>query len=353
MKTVDEVLKSLGGVSKVAQELGLFRNAPHKWKARGIPSRYAAWASHATGIPLHELPTAELLSGSVPAIQQQDISTSKFKRVSVEQFVTELYAAEDQKAALRKAAGEMPSWDLTPRQMCDIELILNGAFSPLRGFLTEDDYSSVCENMRLAGGVGPKGELWPMPVTLDVSDKFAEAATIGSKVALRDPEGVVIAILTVSSNWQPNKSKEAELVFGADDNAHPAVAYLHDEAGDWYLGGELLGVDAPTHYDYRADRHSPNELRALFKKWGWNRVVAFQTRNPLHKAHQELTMRAAKSAGANLLIHPIVGMTKPGDVDHFTRVRCYEAVLEQYPAATTQLSLLNLAMRMAGPREAL
>jgi sulfate adenylyltransferase len=130
------------------------------------------------------------------------------------------------------------------------------------------------------------------------------------------------------------------------------VAYLHRKAGPVYLGGPVTGLQAPIHYDFRARRDTPNELRALFRKLGWRKVVAFQTRNPLHRAHQELTFRAAREAEANLLIHPVVGLTKPGDVDHFTRVRCYEAVLDHYPAATTTMSLLNLAMRMAGPREA-
>jgi sulfate adenylyltransferase len=150
----------------------------------------------------------------------------------------------------------------------------------------------------------------------------------------------------------PDKAREAEKVFGADDIAHPAVYYLHHNAGPVYLGGPVTGIQPPTHYDFRARRDTPNELRAYFRKLGWRRVVAFQTRNPLHRAHQELTFRAAREAQANLLIHPVVGMTKPGDVDHFTRVRCYEAVLDKYPSATTTMSLLNLAMRMAGPREA-
>ena len=143
-----------------------------------------------------------------------------------------------------------------------------------------------------------------------------------------------------------------QVAFGADDAAHPAVNYLHNTAGKVYLGGPVTGIQQPVHYDFRGRRDTPNELRALFRKLGWRKVVAFQTRNPLHRAHQELTFRAAKEAQANLLIHPVVGMTKPGDVDHFTRVRCYEAVLDKYPQSTTNMSLLNLAMRMGGPREA-
>ena len=163
---------------------------------------------------------------------------------------------------------------------------------------------------------------------------------------------MILAILSVSDKWSPDKAREAEKVYGANDLAHPAVNYLMNVAGPVYLGGAVVGLQQPIHYDYRARRDTPNELRAYFRKMGWRRIVAFQTRNPLHRAHQELTFRAAKEAQANLLIHPVVGLTKPGDIDHFTRVRCYEAVLDKYPAATTHLSLLNLAMRMAGPREA-
>lgn len=261
--------------------------------------------------------------------------------------IPELYVSEASAAALKDDAGRMPSWDLTPRQICDLELLMNGGFNPLKGFLTQADYDGVVSDMRLTSGA-----LWPMPITLDVSETFAEGLEPGTDIALRDQEGVILAIMSLTDKWVPNKALEAEKVFGADDLAHPAVNYLHNVAGPVYLGGPVKGLQAPTHYDFRARRNTPNELRTMFKKLGWSRVVAFQTRNPLHRAHQELTFRAAREAQANLLIHPVVGMTKPGDVDHFTRVRCYEAVLDKYPAATTNLSLLNLAMRMAGPREA-
>ncbi|MBZ0127498.1 MAG: bifunctional sulfate adenylyltransferase/adenylylsulfate kinase [Rhodobacteraceae bacterium] len=261
--------------------------------------------------------------------------------------IPELYVSYDSAQKLKHEAGDLPSWDLSPRQICDLELLMNGGFNPLKGFLTEADYNNVVDNMRLADGT-----LWPMPITLDVSGKFAEGVETGQDIALRDQEGVILAILSVSDKWTPDKSHEAEAVFGADDIAHPAVNYLHNVAGPVYLGGAITGLQQPIHYDFRARRDTPNELRALFRKLGWRKVVAFQTRNPLHRAHQELTFRAAREAQANLLIHPVVGMTKPGDVDHFTRVRCYEAVLDQYPSSTTTMSLLNLAMRMGGPREA-
>lgn len=240
-----------------------------------------------------------------------------------------------------------PSWDLTPRQLCDIEMLLSGAFAPLKGFLNQQDYDSVVANLRLADG-----SLWPMPITLDVSASFAEHVQVGETIELRDPEGVLIACMQLESIWIPNKIVEAEQVFGSNDHLHPAVYYLHHKAGAVYLGGSLELVELPQHYDYRQHRHTPIELKALFKKLGWHKVVAFQTRNPMHRAHQELTFRAARELEANLLIHPVVGMTKPGDIDHFTRVRCYEQLIKNYPEQTTFLSLLHLAMRMAGPREA-
>ncbi len=262
--------------------------------------------------------------------------------------IPELYVSWESAQKLKLEAAELTSWDLTARQICDLELLMNGGFYPLKGFLGREDYDSVVETMRLADG-----SLWPMPITLDVSEDFAAGLEEGQDIALRDQEGVILATMTVTDIWTPDKRREAEKVFGADDVAHPAVNYLHNTAGPVYLGGPVVGIQQPVHYDFRARRDTPNELRAFFRKLGWRRIVAFQTRNPLHRAHQELTFRAAREAQANLLIHPVVGMTKPGDVDHFTRVRCYEAVLDQYPAATTTMSLLNLAMRMAGPREAL
>jgi sulfate adenylyltransferase len=261
--------------------------------------------------------------------------------------IPELFVSPESAAKLKAEAGEMPSWDLTARQVCDLELLMNGGFAPLKGFLGKDDYEGVVEGMRLADGT-----LWPMPITLDVSEAFAEKMSEGQDIVLRDPEGVILAVMSVSSIYRPDKAREAEMVFGADDLAHPAVNYLHNTAGPVYLGGPVMGIQQPVHYDFRARRDTPNELRAYFRKLGWRKIVAFQTRNPLHRAHQELTFRAAREAQANLLIHPVVGLTKPGDVDHFTRVRCYEAVLDKYQPSTTTMSLLNLAMRMAGPREA-
>ncbi len=260
----------------------------------------------------------------------------------------DLYLDQAAADAERKKAMDYLSWDLTPRQLCDIELLLNGAFSPLEGFLSQADYDGVVKEMRLGDGT-----LWPMPITLDVSEAFAANLEAGAHIALRDQEGVLIATMEVGDVWTPDKEAEARGVFGATDQAHPGVHYLMNLAHPVYVGGRLRGVEPPIHYDFRHLRDTPAELRQRLQKLGWRKVVAFQTRNPMHRAHQELTFRAARDVEANLLIHPVVGMTKPGDVDHFTRVRCYERLLHHYPEQTTSLSLLPLAMRMAGPREAL
>jgi sulfate adenylyltransferase len=258
-----------------------------------------------------------------------------------------LYLDEAQVKAEKARARDLPSLDLNMRQLCDIEMLLNGAFSPLEGFLDEKDYKSVCKDMRLASGV-----LWPMPINLDVKPELADKLKVGDELALRDAEGVLIATLKVGSIYRPDKALEAKSVFGTNDEAHPGVSYLMRRSGDVYLGGKLRGVEAPSHYDFKHLRDTPQEMRDRFQKLGWRKVVAFQTRNPMHRAHQELTFRAAKDVEANLLINPTVGMTKPGDVDHFTRVRCYEHLVKAYPEQTTALSLLPLAMRMGGPREA-
>lgn len=269
-------------------------------------------------------------------------------RGMAEVAVRELYLPADKAQAERRKAADYPSWDLSRRQICDLELLLNGAFSPLDGFLTRADYDRVVDEMRLSDG-----SLWPMPIVLDVSEAFAGQIEEGQRIALRDPEGVLLAVMEIEDLWQPDKAREARQVYGSEDTAHPGVAYLRDRTQPVYVGGKVFGIEAPTHYDYAHLRDTPLELRAKFQKWGWKRVVAFQTRNPMHRAHQELTFRAAQRAEANLLIQPVVGLTKPGDVDHFTRVRCYEHLLHRYPEQTTTLSLLPLAMRMAGPREAL
>ena len=263
--------------------------------------------------------------------------------------LVQLIAQPERIAELKAHSKEWSSWDLTGRQLCDLELLLAGGFSPLRGFMTRADYEGVCHNMRLANGT-----LWPMPITLDVTEEFAKKLTPGtSKIALRDPEGVMLAVLSVEEVWQPDRKAEAQAVFASTSPAHPGAEYVINKANPWYVGGSLEGIQIPSHYDFRNLRLTPAEVRAEFARVGWRRVVAFQTRNPMHRAHVELAFRAAKQVEANLLINPVVGMTKPGDVDYFTRVRCYQLLLPKFPQSTAKLSLLPLAMRMGGPREAI
>jgi sulfate adenylyltransferase len=250
-------------------------------------------------------------------------------------------------AEMRSASKGWPSWDLTPRQICDLELLLNGGFSPLRGFLGRADYESVVERMRLADGT-----LWPIPVVLDLPEDRASKLKRGDVLALRDAEGVMLAAMHVEEIFAPDRKAEAQKVYGTTDPFHPGVRHVLENTHPVYVGGRLEGVQAPIHYDFRSLRRTPAEVRHEFERLGWRRVVAFQTRNPIHRAHFELTFRAAREAEANVLIHPVVGMTKPGDLDHYTRVRCYEAILPHFPPDTAMMSLLPLAMRMAGPREA-
>lgn len=255
---------------------------------------------------------------------------------------------------------KLPSYTLTERQLCDLELILNGGFSPLTGFLNEEDYNSVVQDMRLSSVVDEetgKGLLWSMPITLDVSEQTAKSFKIGDKVVLEDlRDDKKLAVLTIESIYKPQKDVEAKQVFRGDPE-HPAVKYLIETAGEYYIGGSIQGLDYPTHYDYVLLRKTPTELRKEFEKLGWHqqKIVAFQTRNPMHRAHRELTVRAAKDLGedGHILVHPVVGLTKPGDIDHHTRVKVYQQILKKYPDGLATISLLPLAMRMGGDREAL
>lgn len=251
---------------------------------------------------------------------------------------------------LISASNLVPSLSLilTQRQLCDLELIMNGGFSPLNTFMNRKDYERVVEEMRLSDGT-----LWPMPITFDIQAKNLEKINESAVIALKNPEGFLLAYLTVEEIWQPNKWVEAEKVFGTKDFAHPGVYYLMNHTGDYYVSGKLTKVQAPQHFDFTHLRRTPEELKSYFEERGIKKVVAFQTRNPMHRAHLELTIRAARESDAHLLINPSVGMTKPGDVDYFTRVKCYQKLLKHFPEGSTTLSILPLAMRMGGPREAL
>ncbi|KAF2184824.1 sulfate adenylyltransferase [Zopfia rhizophila CBS 207.26] len=251
---------------------------------------------------------------------------------------------------LYEEAEKLPAIVLSERQLCDLELILSGGFSPLEGFMNEKDYNGVVTNLRLADG-----NLFSIPITLDVSNETIEEVGVkpGARIALRDfRDDRNLAIITVEDIYLPDKKREAKEVFGGDEE-HPAIRYLFNSAQEFYVGGKVEAIDRLNHYDYVGLRYTPAELRLHFDKLGWSKVVAFQTRNPMHRAHRELTVRAARARQANVLIHPVVGLTKPGDIDHFTRVRVYQALLPRYPNGMAVLGLLPLAMRMGGPREAI
>ena len=243
--------------------------------------------------------------------------------------------------------GNTPSLILTDRQLCDLELILNGSFNPIQGFMGQNDYNEVLENMRLENG-----SIWTIPINLDVSEEFAEKIKLHEDIILKDKEGFSLAHLKVSDIWEPDFKKESEIVFRTTSHAHPGVNYLFSHTKRFYIGGKLKLISDPRHYDYKEYRHTPRQLKKIFEKLNWDKIIAFQTRNPLHRAHVEMINRAIKHKDANLLLHPVVGMTKPGDVNHYTRLRCYQSVLKHFDKGKALLSLLPLAMRMAGPREA-
>ena len=248
----------------------------------------------------------------------------------------------------RAQSSDLPSWDLTQHQVSDLELIMNGAFSPLDGFMCRRDYDSVLERMRLADG-----NLWPMPITLDVSTEFAGKIATGDDIALRDIEGVVLAVMKIESIWHPDIQAEAERVFGTLRTEHPGVSAFLNRSQSVYLGGPVTCIAFSTHYNFTEFRHTPANLRAQFAARGWDRVVAYQTRNPLHPAGLELALHVARTSNAALLIHPTVSAILPGDIDSATRMRCYQHVMKRLNSKDTLLSVLPLAMRLAGPREAL
>ncbi|MDB4859667.1 bifunctional sulfate adenylyltransferase/adenylylsulfate kinase [Candidatus Marinimicrobia bacterium] len=251
--------------------------------------------------------------------------------------------------SIKNEAVKLPHIVLSERQLCDLELILNSGFNPLKSFLSRADYESVIKNMRLENG-----KLWPIPIILDVKKEDLEInIKLNKKIALRDKEGFLIAIIKIKEIWKPDKKEEANLIYGTNDINHPGVKQLFNKTNDYYVSGPIENAVFPHHYDFQLLRHTPTELRHQFDKMGWKKIVAFQTRNPMHRAHKEIAFKAAIENDANLLIHPVVGQTKEGDVNHFTRVRCYQEILNHFPKGTTTLSLLPLAMRMAGPKEAL
>ena len=260
--------------------------------------------------------------------------------------LVDLVPKEEDRAELTRYAYTLPSIQLSSRSLCDIELLAVGAFSPLDRFMGREDYLGVVEKMRLKDGT-----LFPIPITLPVAD--GKEIRVGADIALRNANNELIAVMTVEEKFAWDFNHEVSNVFGTTDSRHPMVAEM-TSWGPVYISGALKVLNLPKHYDFVDLRRTPAEVRRTLQSMGHANVVAFQTRNPIHRAHEELTKRAAAEVGGSLIIHPVVGMTKPGDIDHYTRVRAYRVLVEKYyERDSTLLSLLPLAMRMGGPREAL
>ncbi len=260
--------------------------------------------------------------------------------------LVDLLVPAEEREALKDYAGRLPSIQVSDRVACDLEIMAVGGFSPLDRFMGQEDYRRVVQEMRLVDG-----HVFAIPVTLPVEP--AEGIALDGDIALRNAKNELLAVMTVEEAYPWDREEAAELVFGSQDLRHPLVAEMH-RWGSTNLSGKLRVLALPRHYDFVDLRLTPAQTRARLAELGRENVVAFQTRNPLHRVHEELTKRAAEEVDGALLLHPVVGMTKPGDVDHFTRVRAYKALVQRYyDPSRILLSLLPLAMRLAGPREAL
>lgn len=258
------------------------------------------------------------------------------------------HLSADELSEYSELSNNISSLTLSLKQQCDLEMISNGAFSPLSTFNNQKDYEEILLNNKLSNGL-----VWPIPIVLDVPDQFLKSLDKNEYISLRNTEGFLLAILKVKEFWAPNKKEEANLVFKSNDPNHPGVDYLFNHTNNNYISGELIPIQENKYFDFTHLRKSPQEVRDFFRLNNWKDVIAFQTRNPMHRAHYELTKLAMDEHNSKLLIHPVIGMSKPGDIDHFTRVKCYQHIIKYYPENSVELSLINLAMRMAGPKEAL
>ena len=258
------------------------------------------------------------------------------------------HLSADKLSEYSELSNNISSLTLSLKQQCDLEMISNGAFSPLSTFNNQKDYEEILLKNKLSNGL-----VWPIPIVLDVPDQFLKSLDKNEYISLRNTEGFLLAILKVKEFWAPNKKEEANLVFKSNDLNHPGVDYLFNHTNNNYISGELIPIQENKYFDFTHLRKSPQEVRDFFRLNNWKDVIAFQTRNPMHRAHYELTKLAMDEHNSKLLIHPVIGMSKPGDIDHFTRVKCYQHIIKYYPENSVELSLINLAMRMAGPKEAL
>ncbi len=262
--------------------------------------------------------------------------------------INNLLVSKDRAALLKEISANLPDIILSDHHLSDLEMLATGAFSPLKGFMCQPDYESVLDRMRLQSG-----ELWPLPICLDISKLQAESLEAGQSVTLRDPEGFLLAVMHIEDIWPVDWAKEVETIYGTKDKSHPGVSHVFEKKDDYYIGGKLEVINLPLHFDFQQLRLGPKEIRATCAKLGWEKIVGFYTRNPIHRPQFELTMRAMREAGANLLILPTAEVSQPGDFDHYTRIRCYKKIAGKYPPDSCIINLLPAWTRMAGPREAL
>ena len=254
---------------------------------------------------------------------------------------------EQRSALLKEITMNLQDVILNERNLCDLELIATGAYSPLTGFMVRSDYESVLDRMRLQDGL-----LWSVPVCLDVREQIANRLEVGQSLALRDPEGFLLAVMHIEDIWPVDREKEADKIYDTRDLSHPGVHYLYKTSGDYYIGGPIEVLNLPIHFDFKHIRLLPEEVRNHYRKLGWQRIVGFQTRNPLYRPQFEMTIKAMCHTKSNLLLMSVVGMSKKDDFDHFIRVRCNQKVVKHYPPDSCIMTLLPQAVRMCGPRDA-
>jgi len=257
-----------------------------------------------------------------------------------------LMADEARADELKQQSRDWPSWDLNLRQLSDIELLMNGGYSPLKGFMNRSDCESVCRSMYTT-----EGTLWPMPLYLDVTREFADKVSEGDSISLRDPEGGMLAVVKVEQMWEPDLAADAARLFGADNSEHAGVARFLKMTNPVFLAGSVEGVQLPAYFDFQSLRLTPADVRREFTRLGWLAVVGVQTDRLIHRADQGFLYRAALKAKANLLIHPVVDISRSHDKSYYSQIRCYRALMFYFPLHTARLSLSPLQRRFAGPRE--
>ena len=263
-------------------------------------------------------------------------------------LLMDLLVDDERRVLLKEVAHNLPDVTLNERQLSDFELLATGAFSPLTGFMTRTDYESVLDRMRLQSGL-----IWPLPVCLDVGETVARSLEVGQSLAVRDPEGFMLAVMHVEDIWKLDHERESVRLFGHADPEHPGVRHLFQRAGSYYVGGRLEVLSLPLHFEFKQLRQTPADLRGIYRKLGWKRILGFPTHQPVHRRQFEMIVQAMRESRANLLLLPVAGVPKPGDFDFYTRLRCLREVIRHFPPDSVVLNILPMASRPDGEREAL